>query len=84
LCAAGENNVLEIAMDTVIAQRIRVDANHGIRIMDMRLTPGTEVEVIVRSPTPKTNKSFLQTALAMNLDLPADYSVAYEQQLQKH
>jgi hypothetical protein len=75
---------LEMTMDTVIAQKIRVDDNHGIRIMDTRLTPGTEVEVIVRSTTPKASKSFLQTALAMNLDLPADYSVAYEQQLQKH
>jgi hypothetical protein len=75
---------LEIAMDTVMTERIRVDDNHGIRIMDLRLTPGAEVEVIVRTATPKTSKSFLQTALAMNLDLPADYSVAYEQQLHKH
>lgn len=70
-------------MNTVITEKIRVDDQHGIRITDMRLIPGEEVEVIVR-PAQKQPKGFLQTALSMNLDLPADYSVTYELQLGKH
>ncbi len=70
-------------MNTVITEKIRVDDQHGIRITDMSLIPGEEVEVIVR-PAQKQPKGFLQTALSMNLDLPADYSVTYEQQLRKH
>ncbi len=76
-------NSMENAMNTVITEKIRVDDQHGIRITDMRLIPGEEVEVIVR-PAQKQPKGFLQTALSMNLDLPADYSVTYEQQLRKH
>lgn len=62
---------------TVITERIRVDAHHAVHIVDTRLVPGEEVEVIVR-PTQKTGSGFLKTALSMNLDLPADYSVTYE------
>ena len=36
-------------MNAVITERIFVDAQHGIRIVDDRLVPGEEVEVIVRS-----------------------------------
>jgi hypothetical protein len=64
----------------VITERIRVDAHHAVRIIDARLVPGEEVEVIVR-PAQKVGKGFLKTALGMNLDLPADYSVTYEDQL---
>lgn len=70
-------------MNTVITEKLRVDEQHAIHITDTRLVPGEEVEVIVR-PAQKASKSFLQTALSMNLDLPADYSVAYEEQLRKH
>jgi hypothetical protein len=63
----------------VITERIRVDAHHAVHIVDTRLVPGEEVEVIVR-PTQKT-PSFLKTALSMNLDLPADYSVTYEDRI---
>jgi hypothetical protein len=65
------------AMNAVITERLRVDAHHAVHIIDPRLVPGEEVEVIVR-PAQKTGRSFLKTALAMNLDLPADYSVTYE------
>ena len=64
-------------MNAVITETIRVDDEHAIRIADVRLVPGEEVEVIVR-PAQTSAKGFLQTALAMNLDLPADYSVTYE------
>ncbi len=68
------------AMNAVITEKLRVDDHHGIRMTDARLVPGDEVEVIVR-PLPKTPRGFLQTALSMNLDLPADYSVSYEDQI---
>lgn len=61
----------------VIAERVRVDAHHAVHIVDTRLVPGEEVEVIVR-PAQKAGSGFLKTALSMNLDLPADYSVTYE------
>ena len=64
-------------MNAVITETIRVDEEHAIRISDVRLVPGEEVEVIVR-PAQKSARTFLQTGLAMNLDLPADYSVSYE------
>jgi hypothetical protein len=70
-------------MNAVITETIRVDNQHTIRIMDSRLVPGEEVEVIVR-PAQKTAKGFLDTALSLNLDLPADYSVTYEDQLKGH
>ena len=67
-------------MNAVITETIRVDDEHTIRIADIRLVPGEEVEVIVR-PAQKSAKGFLQTALAMNLDLPVDYSVTYEDRI---
>jgi hypothetical protein len=70
-------------MNAVITETIRVDNQHAIRIMDNRLVPGEEVEVIVR-PAQRVRKSFLETALSLNLDLPADYSVTYEDQLKRH
>jgi hypothetical protein len=70
-------------MNTVITERMRVDDQRGIHIIDDRLVPGEEVEVVVR-PAQKPSKSFLQTALSMNLDLPADYSVAYEDHIRGH
>jgi hypothetical protein len=71
-CAQRRNT-----MNAVITERLRVDAHHAVHIVDPRLVPGEEVEVIVR-PAQKAGSSFLKTALAMNLDLPADYSVTYE------
>ena len=67
-------------MNAVITETIRVDDEHTIRIADIRMVPGEEVEVIVR-PAQKSAKGFLQTALAMNLDLPVDYSVTYEDRI---
>ena len=67
-------------MNAVITEIIRVDAHHGVHVVDARLVPGEEVEVIVRSAQ-KANKSFLKTALGMNSDLPADYSVSYEEHI---
>jgi hypothetical protein len=70
-------------MNTVITERIRVDAHHAVHLVDLRLVPGEEVEVLVR-PAQKTTKGFLQTALSLNLDTPPDYSVAYEDVIRGH
>ena len=70
-------------MNAVITETIRVDAHHAVHLVDVRLVPGEEVEVVVRaahSPH-KSTDGFLKTALSMNLDLPADYSVTYEDQI---
>jgi hypothetical protein len=67
-------------MNDVITETIRVDNQHAVRITDDRLIPGEEVEVIVR-PRKKMELGFLETALSLNLDLPADYSIAYEAHL---
>lgn len=64
-------------MNAVITERLRVDAHHAVHLVDARLVPGEEVEVIVR-PAHKKGSGFLTTALGLNLDLPADYSVSYE------
>lgn len=70
-------------MDALITERCLVDAQHGIRIIDERLTPGDEVEVIVRSTgaTAKPASSLWQLAQTVRVDAPADYSVNFEQVL---
>jgi hypothetical protein len=69
-------------MNAVITERMRVDAHHAVHIVDARLVPGEEVEVeVIVRPAQKAGKSFLKTALGMNLDLPADYSVSYEEHI---
>lgn len=65
-------------MDAVITERIRVDAMHSISMVDLRLIPGEEVEVLVRRPM---KMGFLQTAQSMQLDTPTDFSVSYEEQI---
>ena len=67
----------------VITERIRVDAHHAVHIIDARLVPGEEVEVIVR-PAQTANvavPSLLDLASTMRIDAPADYSVNFEQVL---
>lgn len=64
-------------MNALIAERLLVDAQHGIRIIDERLTPGDEVAAIVRSTgatgaTAKPASSLWQLAQTMRIDAPAD------------
>jgi hypothetical protein len=69
-------------MNAVITEIIRVDDQHGIRIIDDRLVPGEEVEVIVR--TASANQPVLSLsdiAATMCIDAPPDYSVNFEQVL---
>lgn len=70
-------------MNAVITEKVRVDAQHGISIIDPRLVPGEEVEVVVRSaraihtPIP----GLWELASTLRIDAPADYSVNFEQVL---
>ena len=70
-------------MSAVITEKVRVDAQHGIRIIDPRLVPGEEVEVVVHiakvanTPIP----SLWELASTLRIDAPADYSVNFEQVL---
>jgi hypothetical protein len=70
-------------MNAVITERIRVDAHLAVHIIDPRLVPGEEVEVIVR-PAPAANAavpSLWELASTLSIDAPADYSVNFEQVL---
>jgi hypothetical protein len=71
------------AMNAVITERLRVDAHHAVHIVDPRLVPGEEVEVIVR-PAQAANASvpsLWDLASTLRIDAPADYSVNFEQVL---
>jgi hypothetical protein len=70
-------------MGDLLSERFLVNASHELRIIDLRLTPGQTVEVIVRAIDSQVNpkQSFLKTAQAMSLSTPQDYSVAFEQAL---
>ncbi len=65
-------------MNPVIVEKTRVDDHHGINIVDARLVPGEEVEVVVRT---MHKTGFLNTARTMNIDTPVDFSVRYEELL---
>ena len=70
-------------MNAVITEKIRVDAHHAITLVDQRLVPGEEVEVIVR-PANAANSgtpSLWELAATLSVDAPADYSVNFEQVL---
>jgi hypothetical protein len=78
--AALRRNTMNAA---VITERIRVDAHHAVHIVDARLVPGEEVEVIVR-PAQAVNTvvpSLWDLASTMRIDAPADFSVNFEQVL---
>jgi hypothetical protein len=70
-------------MNPLISERFLVDAQHRISITDKRLTPGDEVEVIVRSTSAnaKPASRLLDLAQTVKIDAPADYSVNFEQVL---
>ena len=68
-------------MNAVIHERVRVDAQHSISLVDMRLTPGETVEIIVRpSNTDAANitvPSLWALSTSRTMDAPADYSVNF-------
>jgi hypothetical protein len=70
-------------MNAVITEKTRVDAHHAITLVDQRLVPGEEVEVIVRSAKAAnaSTPSLWDLAATLSVDAPADYSVNFEQVL---
>lgn len=69
-------------MNAIIQERKRVDARRSVAIVDDRLTPGEEVEVIVRSVAPAADAAtptLWELAAQVSIDAPADYSVNFEQ-----
>jgi hypothetical protein len=71
-------------MNAVIHQRVKVDARHAVSLVDTRLTPGEEVEIIVRPATNAANAtapSLWALAGMRSMDAPPDYSTTFEQKL---
>lgn len=71
-------------MSAVIHELVRVDAQHRVSLTDLRLLPGEEVELIVRSSQASSNavsgpNSLWQLSETRTIDAPADYSVNFEQ-----
>jgi hypothetical protein len=68
-------------MNAVIRERVKVDQRGAVVLVDTRLQPGEEVEVIVRSLGKRGTESFLKTARSVSIDAPENYSVAFEDTL---
>ena len=72
-------------MNAVIHERVRVDAQHSVSLVDMRLTPGEVVEILVRPSTSETAHTSVPSLWALStsrkMDAAADYSVNFEQVL---
>lgn len=72
-------------MNAVIHERVRVDAQHAVSLVDMRLTPGQMVDIIVRATDFELNAPAVLSLWALSnmrkMDAPADYSVNFEQVL---
>ena len=72
-------------MNAVIHERVRVNEQHAVSLVDMRLTPGQMVEIIVRVTDSESNVPAVPSLWALSnmrkMDAPADYSVNFEQVL---
>ena len=66
-------------MTAVIRKRVTVDQRGAVVLVDARLQPGEEVEVIVRPLEKRGTGSFLNTARSVSIDAPGNYSVGYGQ-----
>lgn len=67
-------------MKSAIESRVRVDERGAVVFRDARLTPGEEVEIILRplsEPTKPT--SFLVTASRVRIDAPSDFSMRFDE-----
>ena len=69
-------------MNAVLHERVRVDAQHRISLVDARLAPGQEVEIVVRAANDASTTPRLPSLWAlseqMEIDAPADYSLSFE------
>ncbi len=67
-------------MNSVIESRVRVDARGALVFQDARLTPGEEVEIIVRPVVrPPAPSSFLATASRVRIDAPSNFSERFDE-----
>lgn len=67
-------------MSAVIRDRVKVAPGGKITIVDERLHPGEEVDVVVRTVDRPASK-FLSVAREVHIDAPSDYSVSFEEKL---
>ena len=67
-------------MDTVISERIRLDASQAVHLTNSLLVPRQQVELSVHlTPLNKTPAPGLwELAAQIQLDAPADYSVNFD------
>lgn len=67
-------------MKSAIESRVRVDARGVVMFQDVRLTPGEEVEIVVRPIQPSAETpSFLATAKRVRIDAPSDFSECFDE-----
>lgn len=64
-------------MSAVIKDRVKVAPGGTVTIVDDRLHPGEEVEVVVRTIDRPASK-FLSAARDIRIDAPPDYSISFE------
>ena len=70
-------------MKAAIESRVRIDAAGALVFRDARLTPGEEVEIIVRPVAARSPaESFLATAQRVRIDAPSDFSERFDESLQ--
>jgi hypothetical protein len=69
-------------MKSTIESRVRISANHSLVFHDPRLTPGEEVQIIVKPISESVaTQSFLATAKRNHIDAPADFSERFDEAL---
>lgn len=69
-------------MNAIVLEHVRVDAERRVAISDARLTPGDEVELVVRLVPRKDAApaaSLWELSSQISIDAPPDYSVNFEQ-----
>jgi hypothetical protein len=69
-------------MKSPIESRVRVNANGSVVFHDARLTPGEEVQIIVK-PVQEAppGESFLAAAKRIRIEAPADFSERFDDSL---
>lgn len=68
-------------MNSPVLKPVRVDAERRVAVSDVRLTPGEEVELVVR-PVPRkvtaaSAGSLWELSSQISIDAPPDYSVNF-------
>jgi|GEM_PF-3440508 len=67
-------------MKAAIESRVRIDAAGALVFRDARLTPGEEVEIVVRPIAARSPAvSFLATTQRARIDAPPDFSERFDE-----